>query len=47
LTNEQYELAKTAIESKSKHDSQAALYLLRSDVDRMRTNAPTGVLSFS
>src|SRR5262245_32835187 len=41
LVNEHYELATTAIEAKSKHDAQAALYLLRSDVDRMRTNAPT------
>ena len=41
LTTEHYDLAKAAIEAKSKHDAQAALYLLRSDIERMRTNAPT------
>ena len=41
LTIEHYDLAKAAIDAKSKHDAQAALYLLRTDIERMRTNAPT------
>lgn len=41
LTVEHYELARTAIEAKSKEEAQAAFYLLRSDVLRMRTNSLT------
>ena len=37
-TVEHYTLAMNAIQSKSKPDAQAAFYLLRSDVMRMRTN---------
>ena len=38
MTAEHYALAQKAIDAKSKHDAQAALYLLRTDVMRMRTN---------
>jgi hypothetical protein len=38
LTTEHYGHAKAAIEAKSKNDAQAALFLLRSDALRMRTN---------
>jgi len=38
LTVEHYGMAMAAIEAKSKNDAQAAFYLLRSDVLRMRTN---------
>jgi hypothetical protein len=38
MTAEHYALAQTAIDAKSKQDAQAALYLLRADVMRMRTN---------
>ena len=41
LTVEHYDLALAAIEAKSKPDAQAALDLLRSDIQRMRTNSPT------
>jgi hypothetical protein len=37
-TVEHYTLAMKAIQAKSKPDAQAAFYLLRSDVMRMRTN---------
>src|SRR5580692_10376203 len=37
-TVEHYTLAMKAIQAKSKYDAQAAFYLLRSDVMRMRTN---------
>ena len=37
-TVEHYTLAMKAIEAKSQYDAQAAFYLLRSDVMRMRTN---------
>ena len=38
MTAEHFALAQKAIDAKSKHDAQAALYLLRTDVMRMRTN---------
>ena len=38
MTAEHYALAQKAIDAKSLHDAQAALYLLRADVMRMRTN---------
>ena len=38
LTAEHYALALSAIDAKVKPDAQAALYLLRTDVMRMRTN---------
>ena len=38
-TAEHYSMAQKAIDAKSLHDAQAALYLLRTDVMRMRTNA--------
>lgn len=38
LTAEHYALVVSAIDAKTKNDAQAALYLLRSDVLRMRTN---------
>jgi hypothetical protein len=41
LTTEHYDLTKAAIDAKSKLDAQAALQLLRADVQRMRTNAQT------
>jgi hypothetical protein len=41
LTNQHYDLAKAAIDKKSKLDAQAALHLLRVDIQRMRTNAET------
>jgi hypothetical protein len=37
-TGEHYTLAVKAIQAKSQYDAQAAFYLLRSDVMRMRTN---------
>jgi hypothetical protein len=37
-TVEHYTLAMKAVQAKSKPDAQAAFYLLRSDVMRMRTN---------
>jgi hypothetical protein len=37
-TVEHYTLAMKAIQAKSQYDAQAAFYLLRSDVMRMRTN---------
>jgi len=40
LTAEHYALALSAIDARVKPDAQAALYLLRADVTRMRTNAP-------
>lgn len=40
-TNEHYNLAVTAIDKRVKVDAQAALHMLRDDVSRMRTNAPT------
>ena len=39
MTAEHYSLVMAAIDAKSKQDAQAALYLLRADVMRMRTNA--------
>jgi hypothetical protein len=39
-TIEHYALAQSAIAAKSIDDAQAALYLLRSDINRMRTSAP-------
>jgi hypothetical protein len=45
LTVEHYELARTAIEAKSKEEAQAAFYLLRSDVLRMRTNSLTAMVT--
>jgi len=36
---EHYSLALAAIDARAKPDAQAALYLLRTDVMRMRTNA--------
>lgn len=41
LTREHYDLAVAAIDRRAKTDAQAALNLLRDDVVRMRTNAPT------
>jgi hypothetical protein len=38
MTVEHYVLARTAVDAHSKPDAQAAFYLLRSDVMRMRTN---------
>lgn len=38
LTAEHYSLAMSAIDAKAKQDAQAALYLLRNDVTRLRTN---------
>jgi hypothetical protein len=38
ITVEHYTLAMKAIQAKSQPDAQAAFYLLRSDVMRMRTN---------
>jgi hypothetical protein len=38
MTAEHYALTQKAIDAKSKQDAQAALYLLRADVMRMRTN---------
>ena len=38
MTAEHYALVVSAIDAKTKNDAQAALYLLRSDVLRMRTN---------
>ena len=38
MTAEHYALTQKAIDAKSKQDAQAALYLLRTDVMRMRTN---------
>ena len=38
MTAEHYALALSAIDAKVKPDAQAALYLLRADVTRMRTN---------
>ena len=38
LTQEHYLHAAAAIQAKSKHDAQAALFLLQTDVTRMRTN---------
>jgi hypothetical protein len=40
-TVEHYTLAMKAIQAKSQYDAQAAFYLLRSDVMRMRTNIVT------
>jgi hypothetical protein len=45
LTVEHYQLAQKAIEAKSKEEAQAAFYLLRSDVLRMRTNSLTTVVT--
>ncbi|MGB8435518.1 MAG: hypothetical protein WCE38_14765 [Burkholderiales bacterium] len=39
MTAEHYSLALSAIDVKAKQDAQAALYLLRNDVTRMRTNS--------
>ena len=39
LTVQHYAQAHSAIEAKAKLDAQAAMYLLRSDVLRMRTNS--------
>ena len=39
MTAEHYSLALSAIDAKAKQDAQAALYLLRNDVTRMRTNS--------
>jgi hypothetical protein len=39
MTAEHYALVQTAVDAKSKQDAQAALYLLRADVMRMRTNS--------
>ncbi len=39
MTAEHYSLALSAIDAKAKPDAQAALYLLRNDVTRMRTNS--------
>ena len=39
LTHEHYLHAAAAIQAKSKHDAQAALFLLQTDVTRMRTNS--------
>ena len=36
---EHYSMVLAAIDAKSKQDAQAALYLLRTDATRMRTNA--------
>ena len=47
LTIEHYTLAQNAIDAKNLQDAQAALYLLRSDVMRMRTNAPEMQLALS
>lgn len=41
LTSEHYQLAVAAIDKRSKTDAQAALHMLRDDVSRMRTNAPS------
>ncbi len=41
MTVENYRAAMTAIDTKSKIDAQAALYLLRNDVTRMRANSAT------
>ncbi len=38
VTVQHYELSMKAVNEKSKPDTQAAFYLLRSDVMRMRTN---------
>jgi hypothetical protein len=46
-TAEHYALALAAIDTKVKPDAQAALYLLRTDVMRMRTNAPAMQLALS
>jgi len=47
LTAEHYSLVLAAIDNKAKPDAQAALYLLRTDVMRMRTNAPEMQLALS
>jgi hypothetical protein len=47
LTAEHYALAVSAIDANSKHDAQAALYLLRSDVLRMQTNIVEQQLALS
>ena len=47
LTIEHYALAQSAIEARSKQDAQAALYLLRADVNRMRTNAQSMTAALS
>ncbi len=41
LTTEHYQLAVAAIDKRAKTDAQAALNLLRDDVMRMSTSAPT------
>lgn len=41
MTTEHYNLAVAAIDKRAKTDAQAALHLLRDDVSRMRTNAPS------
>lgn len=41
VTTQHYELAVAAINKRAKTDAQAALNLLRDDVMRMRTSAPT------
>jgi methylthioribose-1-phosphate isomerase len=47
LTAEHYSLVLAAIDKKAKQDAQAALYLLRADVMRMRTNAVEMQLALS
>ena len=41
ITTEHYNLLVAAIDKRAKTDAQAALHLLRDDVSRMRTNAPS------
>jgi outer membrane murein-binding lipoprotein Lpp len=47
LTVAHYGLARSAIETRSKDDAQAALYLLRADVNRMRSNAQSMMAALS
>lgn len=47
LTVEHYTLAQNAIDAKRLQDAQGALYLLRNDVTRMRTNAAEMQLALS
>ena len=47
MTAEHYSLTQSAIDAKSKQDAQAALYLLRADVMRMRTNTVEMQLALS
>lgn len=47
VTAEHYALVLQAIDAKAKADAQAALYLLRADVLRMRTNTAEMQLALS